>query len=83
MYFADWDGRSSLERAYLDGTNRKTLLRPGRIKGLTIDYYEGRLYWANLDKPTIESSDMLGKLKECLIVMTRSRFDINHGEVSY
>lgn len=60
MYFADWDGQSSLERAYLDGTNRKTLLRPGRIKGLTIDYYEGRLYWANLDKPTIESSDMLG-----------------------
>lgn len=64
MYFVDWDAGGILERAFLDGTNRRKLLKGnGVMKGLTIDYIEKRLYWANLDQFRIESCDMFGKTK--------------------
>ena len=39
MYWTDWSTDSArVEKAFLDGTNRKTILRVGRINGFTIDY---------------------------------------------
>ena len=47
-------------RAALDGTMQKTLIPSlGNVQGLTIDYGEDRLYWANMQ--FIESSDLEGK----------------------
>ena len=51
-----------LERANMDGTNRKVLIsNVGRIQDLTIDYIDRRLYWADVSDHSIRSSDMLGK----------------------
>ena len=62
MYWTDWGENPKLERATLDGKNRKVLLSDlGRIAGLTIDYGDKRLYWTDLDNKRIETSDMLGK----------------------
>lgn len=50
-----------LERAHLNGTNRKVLVtKIGRTQDLTIDYQERRLYWTNLDNHSIVSCDMNG-----------------------
>ena len=75
MYWTDWGtDPARIERAFLDGTNRKTILRVGRINGFTIDYGtshledeeeeavgERRLYWTDMDKKQIGSSTTDGK----------------------
>ncbi len=62
MYFSDWGRETSIARAYMDGTNRKTIVdRPGRANGLTIDYSEKRLYWTAIDSNSIKSSNLIGK----------------------
>ena len=63
MYFSDWGGQTSIERAYMDGSHRKVIVdMPGRANGLTIDYGEKRLYWTAIETKSIESSDLFGKL---------------------
>lgn len=62
MYWTEWGGKPKIDRAAMDGTGRITLVSDvGRANGLTIDYAERRLYWADLDTTLIESSNMLGK----------------------
>ncbi|XP_061406856.1 low-density lipoprotein receptor-related protein 6-like [Lethenteron reissneri] len=62
MYWTEWGGRPRVERACMDGTERRVLLtNVGRTNGLTIDYAARRLYWADLDTYLIESSDLLGE----------------------
>lgn len=54
-------GDQVLERAHLDGTNRKVLITEiGMVQDLTIDYQERRLYWTRMDNHSIMSSDMNG-----------------------
>ncbi|XP_074659791.1 low-density lipoprotein receptor-related protein 6-like [Tubulanus polymorphus] len=63
MYWTDWcDDKSKIERAALDGSHRVVLIEiiGGKAIGLTIDYSERRIYWADLDAKVIESSDMNG-----------------------
>lgn len=62
MYWTDWGKQPKLERAALDGTQRQVLVdNLGRVQGLTIDYSDRRLYWADFDAKVIESADMKGK----------------------
>jgi low density lipoprotein receptor-related protein 5/6 len=67
MYWTDWGKNPKIHRAALDGTHRVVLVgedgRLGRTHGLTVDYADRRLYWADLDFNGIESSDMDGKSK--------------------
>ena len=50
-----------IERAYLDGSQRSTLISDiGLVTDLTIDYGSGRLFWADSQKGTIESAGMDG-----------------------
>ncbi|XP_066268020.1 low-density lipoprotein receptor-related protein 6-like isoform X1 [Branchiostoma lanceolatum] len=61
MYWSDWSSESKIERASMDGSNRVVLVdRVGRANGLTIDYQERRLCWADMEKALIESSNMQG-----------------------
>lgn len=65
MYWTEWGGKPKIDRAAMDGTGRITLVsNVGRANGLTIDYAERRLYWADLDTTLIESSNMLGNYQQ-------------------
>ncbi|KAK3103210.1 hypothetical protein FSP39_017453, partial [Pinctada imbricata] len=60
IFWTDLHDSGKLERAALDGTMRKILINNlGAVNGLTIDYGEDRLYWANGN--FIESSDLDGR----------------------
>ncbi|KAL3841911.1 hypothetical protein ACJMK2_020000 [Sinanodonta woodiana] len=62
IYWTTWSETPKLERASLDGSNREVLLSNlGRVHGLTIDYTEKKLFWSDMDKQIIESSDLEGK----------------------
>lgn len=63
MYWSDWGGQGSIERAGMDGSTRTVILpRAGRANGLTVDHVEKRLYWSQLHgTPAIEVSDLDGK----------------------
>ncbi|KRX57417.1 Low-density lipoprotein receptor-related protein 6 [Trichinella sp. T9] len=72
LYWAEWLGPPRLERAELDGRNRITLLKDvGRIFALTVDYVNDRLYWSEVDMPSIQSIDLTGSARR-LIVRERS-----------
>ncbi|RUS74219.1 hypothetical protein EGW08_018025 [Elysia chlorotica] len=61
LYWSSWGSEPVLERANMDGTNRKVLVsKVGRIQDLTIDYIDRRLYWTDLWDHSIRSSDLLG-----------------------
>ncbi|WAR02016.1 LRP6-like protein [Mya arenaria] len=69
MYWSDWAQPPKLERAWLDGSHREVIISDvGRVAGLTIDYAQKRLYWADFDKRTIESSEMDGSNRTTLPV---------------
>ena len=75
MYWTDWGtDPARIEKAFLDGTHRRTILRVGRINGFTIDYGtshledeeedvigERRLYWTDMDKKQIASATTDGQ----------------------
>ncbi|KFD58360.1 hypothetical protein M514_00586 [Trichuris suis] len=72
LYWAEWLGHSRLERSELDGENRITLLKNvGRIFAITIDYAMGRLFWSEVDAPSIQSVDLNGGSRQ-MIVKERS-----------
>ncbi|XP_053544801.1 low-density lipoprotein receptor-related protein 5 [Bombina bombina] len=67
MYWTEWGGKPKIVRAYMDGTNSKTLVdKVGRANDLTIDYKDQRLYWTDQDTSMIESSNMLGDEREII-----------------
>uniref|UniRef100_T1J651 EGF-like domain-containing protein n=1 Tax=Strigamia maritima TaxID=126957 RepID=T1J651_STRMM len=64
IYWSDWSSSPRIERAAMDGTQRSVLISvDGRVNGLTIDYTDKKLYWANIDKKLIESSDLSGSYR--------------------
>ena len=65
MYWTVWGESPSLERAHLDGHNRKILITNiGRVQDLNIDYVDRRLYWTDVSDQSIRSSDMNGMLMQ-------------------
>lgn len=64
LFWTDW-GHAKIERSWLDGSNRRTLINEQLTFpiGLTLDYTENRLYWidAKLNAEKIETSDIHGR----------------------
>ena len=60
MYWSDWGKAAKIERALMDGTQRKTIISGGLVwpNGLTIDEVQGVLYWADAKEDKIETSDL-------------------------
>lgn len=58
MYWADYGSSPKIEKAHMDGTNRKLLIGVGlkRPTGLAIDFRVRRLYWADEGTGKIEST---------------------------
>ena len=65
FYWTDWGSKAKIERADLDGSNRKVLVNTSLIwpNGITIDYVERKLYWgdAGTDKISCVSLDGTGR----------------------
>ncbi|XP_033324031.1 low-density lipoprotein receptor-related protein 6 [Megalopta genalis] len=68
MYWTEWGNTGSIERSFLDGTNREIILfNIGRANGLTIDHSTEKLYYADLHTPAIDSFDLRTRKKEAII----------------
>ena len=54
MFWTDWGQAAKIERAFMDGEDRRVLHEVGlsQPNGITIDYAEQKIYWSdtNLDK---------------------------------
>ncbi|KAJ2950742.1 hypothetical protein O0L34_g9004 [Tuta absoluta] len=76
MYWSDWGESPSIERALLDGTNRKKIVHQdlGFPNGITIDYKERRLYWTDALKDRIDTSDLDGKHRVQLVPEAKNPF---------
>lgn len=60
MYWTDWGKTAKIERASLDGAQRKTIISGGLIwpNGLVIDEEHSVLYWADAKLDKIETSTL-------------------------
>ncbi|TKC35360.1 hypothetical protein EI555_000322 [Monodon monoceros] len=65
----DWGHIAKIERANLDGSERKVLINTdlGWPNGLTLDYDTRRIYWVDAHLDRIESADLSGKLRQVLV----------------
>lgn len=62
MYWTDWGENAKIERASMDGSDRRVLHNTGLTwpNGLTIDYPAQRIYWADASQDVIEYSNIDG-----------------------
>ncbi|XP_013411103.1 prolow-density lipoprotein receptor-related protein 1 [Lingula anatina] len=71
MFWTDWGTRPRIERARLDGSERRTIMNlTDFIKepyGLTIDYDAGKLYWCDKALDVICSSNLDGSEAKYII----------------
>ena len=69
MYWSDWGEPAKIERASMDGSDRKVLHDTDLTwpNGLTIDYQLQRLYWADAFTDRIEYSSVDGTGREILL----------------
>ncbi|GBP17003.1 Low-density lipoprotein receptor-related protein 4 [Eumeta japonica] len=76
IYWSDWGETPCIERALLDGSQRKIIVNQdlGFPNGLTIDYEEKRLYWTDALKDRIDTSDLDGQRRVQLIPDAKNPF---------
>lgn len=83
IYWAEWGDRPRIERAYLDGSGRKSIISTDLMlpNGLSIDYAARKLYWADALKDRIEVSDLHGRYRIALVPQAVNAFGLS--QVSY
>lgn len=76
LYWSDWGQTPCIERAYLDGSQRKVIVFQdvGFPNGITIDYKERRLYWTDALRHRIDTSDLNGQHRVQLIPEAKNPF---------
>ena len=69
MYWTDWGKNAKIERANMDGTNRKVLVDTdlGWPNGISVDYDERRLYWGDAETDKIEFCNLDGTGRRVLV----------------
>ncbi|KAL3189938.1 hypothetical protein MRX96_020276 [Rhipicephalus microplus] len=69
MYWTDWGQPAKIERAALDGSERRVLVSTdlGWPNGLALDARDDRLYWADARTDRIESSRLDGSDRKVLL----------------
>ena len=62
MFWTDVGKTAQIERAFLDGSERRVLHNTNLINpvGITVDYDEGRIYWSDVGMDRIEFSAIDG-----------------------
>uniref|UniRef100_A0A3Q2Q3X8 Low-density lipoprotein receptor-related protein 2 n=1 Tax=Fundulus heteroclitus TaxID=8078 RepID=A0A3Q2Q3X8_FUNHE len=69
MYWTDWGTHAKIERATLGGNFRTEIVNSSLVwpNGLTLDYEEERLYWADASLQKIERSSLSGANREVIV----------------
>lgn len=62
VFWTDWGPNPKIERSYMDGSERKTIIKDGVFwpNGLALDYPAKKLYWADAKHHVIESAHFDG-----------------------
>lgn len=62
MFWTEWGSTPKIERAYLNGKNRQTIVSSsiGWPNGITLDLTTKTIYWVDADTDKIESADYSG-----------------------
>lgn len=76
LYWSDWGEVPLIERALLDGSQRKAIVTHdlGFPNGLTIDFKGRRLYWTDALKQRIDTSDLNGQHRVQLVPHAKNPF---------
>ena len=71
MYWSDWGERAVIERASMDGRERKAIVSTNLVwpNGLTIDIHTQSLYWADAMLDKIESANTDGTNRHVLTTL--------------
>uniref|UniRef100_A0A8C4T430 EGF-like domain-containing protein n=1 Tax=Erpetoichthys calabaricus TaxID=27687 RepID=A0A8C4T430_ERPCA len=69
MYWTDWSSHAKIERATLGGNFRVPIINSSLVwpSGLTLDYEDGLLYWADTYLKTIERSSLTGANRQVIV----------------
>ncbi|XP_013395341.1 low-density lipoprotein receptor-related protein 4-like [Lingula anatina] len=81
MFWTDWGNTPKIERAFMDGTNRRVLVNTelGWPNGLALDYEMERIFWLDAKLDKIETSDLNGENRVLLISGTQGVLDHPFG----
>ena len=69
MYWTDWGRHPRIERAELDGSHRITLVNSSVAwpNGITIDFREQKIYWADAKLDKIEVMNLDGSRRRTIL----------------
>ncbi|XP_016414141.1 low-density lipoprotein receptor-related protein 2-like [Sinocyclocheilus rhinocerous] len=69
MYWTDWGTNAKIERATLGGNFRTEIVNTSLVwpNGLTLDYDDQRLYWADASLQKIERCSLTGANREVIV----------------
>ncbi|XP_016104637.1 low-density lipoprotein receptor-related protein 2-like [Sinocyclocheilus grahami] len=69
MYWTDWGTNAKIERATLGGNFRTEIVNTSLVwpNGLTLDYEDQRLYWADASLQKIERCSLTGTNREVIV----------------
>ncbi|KAG8559732.1 hypothetical protein GDO81_017431 [Engystomops pustulosus] len=69
MYWTDWGSNAKIERATLGGNFRTVIVNTSMVwpNGLTLDYEEDRIYWADASLQKIERCSLTGANREVVV----------------
>ena len=69
MFWTDWGGEPRIERASMDGSERRVLHRTNLLMpiGITVDYQAQKIYWTDISWAEIECSNLDGSERLVLV----------------
>ena len=69
VFWTEWGNHAKIQRSLLDGSDRKSIVSTDLSfpNGLSIDYLNKKLFWADSLKDRIETSDLHGRYRVTLI----------------
>ena len=68
MFWTDWAENAKIERSFMDGSDRRSLISSSlsQPNGITIDYYSQKIYWSDSGLDKIEYSNFDGSSRTTL-----------------